>query len=168
MRALGRRAHLFALAMLVGGGVLYTFVLTPAVFSSYPRDTAGAVVGTMMPRYFSFQLVSVVVATLALLSSWRAWAPRRGGLSLGLLLALLALQLFVQLKLYPQILEVKGRVASFESAPGSPERARFRALHGVSMTLNLVTLAGGAVALALVPLATAPIPKKRTDSPNGE
>jgi hypothetical protein len=165
MRAVGRFAYLAALAMLVGGGVLYTFVLTPAIFSSYPRDTAGAVVGTMMPRYFSFQLASLAVATLALLASWRAWAPSRRGLSLGLLLAVLALQLFVQLRLYPRILAVKGRVASFESAPDSPERARFRALHRVSMTLNLASLAGGAVLLALVPLGDGASTQKKNRFP---
>jgi hypothetical protein len=50
--------------------------------------------------------------------------------------------------LFPQILAVKSRVASFESAPDAPERVRFRALHGASMLLNLLVLADGAVLLA--------------------
>lgn len=168
MQAVGRFLYLAALAMLVGGGVLYTFFLTPAIFSAYPRDAAGAVIGTMMPRYFAFQLAAAAVAALASVSFWRAWTPGRRWLCLGLLLAALAMQLFVQVALYPRILAVKGRVASFESAPDSPERKRFRALHGVSMTLNLLSVADGAVLLALVPLAAGQVPKKRTDSPNGE
>lgn len=55
----------------------------------------------------------------------------------------------MQWRLYPQILEVKSRVASFEADPDAPERRRFRALHGASMVLNLLVLADGTLLLAL-------------------
>jgi len=149
MRAIGSFFYTLALALWVGGGALYTFVLTPAIFAAYPRNTAGEIVGTMMPHYFRFQFAAAAVAALVMIALWRAWPGRSRALCLGLVLGALAVQSFVQWRLYPQILEVKSRVASFESAPEAPERRRFRTLHGVSMLLNLLILADGTLLLAL-------------------
>jgi uncharacterized membrane protein len=149
VRGIGSFFYTLALALWVGGGALYTFVLTPAIFAAYPRDTAGGIVGTMMPHYFRFQLAAAALAALVLIALWRAWPGRHRALCLVLLLAALAVQSFVQWRLYPQILAVKSRVASFESAPEAPERRRFRALHGTSMLLNLLLLADGTLLLAL-------------------
>jgi uncharacterized membrane protein len=148
MRALGGYLYLLALALWVGGGALYTFVLTPTIFAAYPRNTAGEIVGAMMPRYFMFQLGAVALAALMALALWRSRSGWRRALCLALVLGALATQSFVVWRLYPQILEIKSRVASFESAPDSPERSRFRALHGTSMLLNLLVLADGAALLA--------------------
>jgi len=149
VRAIGGFVYLLALALWVGGGTLYTFVLTPAIFAAYPRNTAGEIVGTMMPHYFLFLFAAAGVAALVLVALWRAWPARRRALCLALLVGALAAQSYVQWRLYPQILEVKARVASFESMPDAPERRQFRTLHGVSMLLNLLVIADGAVLLAL-------------------
>jgi uncharacterized membrane protein len=151
MRAIAAFFYRLALALWVGGGALYTFILTPAIFAAYPRNTAGDIVGTMMPHYFRLQFAAAGVAALVAVSLWRAWPGRRRALCLGLLLGALAVQSFVQWGLYPRILEVKSRVASFESAPDAPERQRFRTLHGVSMLLNLTLIAAGTLLLALEP-----------------
>jgi hypothetical protein len=149
MRAVGSGIYLLALALGVGGGVLYTFVLTPAIFAAYPRDTAGQIVGTMMPHYFRFQLAATAGATLVAFAIRSAWPGRRRAFVLALLLGALAVQSFVQWHLYPRILEVKSRVASFEAAPDAPERRQFRALHGTSMLLNLIWIADGVLLLVL-------------------
>lgn len=151
MRAIASFCYLLALALWVGGGALYTFVLTPVIFAAYPRDTAGEIVGTMMPHYFHFQFAAAAVAALGIIVLRRTWPGRRRTLCLVLVLGALAVQCFVQWRLYPQILAVKSRVASFESAPDAPERKRFRTLHGVSMLLNLLILADGTLLLALAP-----------------
>jgi hypothetical protein len=149
MRAVGSFFYLLALAFWVGGGTLYTFVMTPAIFAAYPRNTAGEIVGTMMPHYFRFQLAAAAVAALVMIALWRAWPGRHRALCLALVLCALAVQSFVQFRLYPRILEVKSLVVSFESAPDAPERRQFRTLHGVSMALNLMILVDGTVLLAL-------------------
>jgi len=161
MRAVGSFFYTLALALWVGGGALYTFVLTPAIFAAYPRNTAGEIVGTMMPHYFRFQFAAVVVAALVLIAAWRLWPGRRRAVCLALVIGALAAQTYVQLHLYPQILAVKSRVESFESNPDSPERKRFRSLHGVSMLLNLLVLMDGALLLALVPARGARVPGDR-------
>jgi hypothetical protein len=86
-----------------------------------------------------------------MIALWRSWPGRYRALCLVLVLGALAVQSFVQWRLYPQILAVKSRVASFESAPDAPERKRFRTLHGASMLLNLLFLADGTILLALSP-----------------
>jgi uncharacterized membrane protein len=162
MRAVMMLVYNFTLALWVGGGVLYTFVLTPAIFAAYPRNTAGEIVGTMMPHYFRFHFAAVVVAALVLIALWRVWPSRRRAACLALVIGALAAQTYVQLHLYPQILAVKSRVESFESNPDSPERKRFRSLHGVSMLLNLLVLMDGALLLALVPARASMVPEDRT------
>ena len=149
MRAIASFIQLLGLALWVGGGALYTFVLTPVIFAAYPRNTAGEIVGTLMPHYFTFQFAAAATVAIAMITLWRSWSGRRRTLCMFLVLGALAVQSFVQWRLYPQILEVKSRVSSFESAPDAPERRRFRSLHGVSMLLNLLILGDGTVLLAL-------------------
>jgi uncharacterized membrane protein len=151
MRAVVTLVYDLALALWVGGGVLYTFVLTPAIFAAYPRNTAGDIVGTMMPGYFRFQIVAIAVAALVLAAFRSVWPGKRRVLCLALVTGALVAQAFVQWRLYPRILEVKSRVASFESEPEAPERRRFRSLHGASMLLNLLVLMDGTLLFALVP-----------------
>ena len=152
MRAVGSFFYTLALALWVGGGALYTFVLTPAIFGAYPRNTAGDVVGTMMPHYFAVQLAAAGLAAAVLALLRRSLAVRLPAVCLALALGAVATQAYVQWGLYPRILAVKAQVASFEADPDAPARRRFRSLHGTSMLLNLLTLADGAVLLALVPL----------------
>ncbi|HWR97568.1 MAG TPA: DUF4149 domain-containing protein [Candidatus Methanoperedens sp.] len=152
MRSLGGYFYLLALAVWVGGGALYTFVLTPAIFRAYPRNTAGDVVGTMMPFYFAALLAAAALASILLVALRRSLAVRLPAVCLALALAALGVQAYVQWRLYPQILAVKAQVASFEADSDAPSRRRFSALHGTSMFLNLLTLADGAALLALVPL----------------
>ena len=152
MQSLGGSLYLLALAVWVGGGALYTFVLTPALFGAYPRNTAGDVVGTMMPHYFAVLLAATALAAALLALLRRTLALRLPAVCLALALAAVGVQAYVQWGLYPRILAVKAQVASFEADPDAPARRQFRALHGTSMLLNLLTLVDGAVLLALVPL----------------
>lgn len=152
MRSLGGYLYLLALAVWVGGGLLYTFVLTPVIFGAYPRNTAGDVVGTMMPYYFTALIGAIAVAAILLLALRRTLVVRLPALCLVLALAALAVQAYVQWNLYPRILTVKAQVATFEGDPEAPARREFRALHGTSMLLNVLTLADGALLLALVRL----------------
>jgi uncharacterized membrane protein len=51
-----------AIAYWIGGATLFTFVLTPTIFKSFNRDTAGGIVGALFPGYFKWGLVCGVVA----------------------------------------------------------------------------------------------------------
>jgi len=58
------------------------------------------------------------------------------------------INLFIIFKLHPEIIRVKQEVNSFEvQADDSPVRKKFRILHAVSASLNLLLLADGVTLL---------------------
>ena len=135
------------LSLWVGGIAIFTFLVTPAVFKSFDRDTASRVVDSFMGKYFAWNLV-LSVSALILILSLRNMLP--GGYKLPLAIATLAVLItaFTAFGLYPRIREVKRQIVSFETAPKDSEaRKRFSRLHAVSMVLNVILLADGAVLL---------------------
>jgi hypothetical protein len=149
LKELGSILYTQVLAVWVGGISIYTFLVTPVIFRTYGRDLAGGIVGTLMPHYFRYNLVLSLAGLALLLALRELWAPRRRAIALGLLLAAVLVQGYLLYGLYPKILAVKAQVASFEADPGSPARRQFRALHGVSMSLNLLMFVDGLALLAL-------------------
>jgi uncharacterized membrane protein len=136
------------LALWVGGIFIYTFLITPLIFSSFERDTASAIVDKLFPFYFPYVLVAVILAFVLFLICAKKNARRK--LTLVLLVIGILISLFINLYLYPEVKKTKQEIASFEKTPSdSPARKRFSALHGISMTLNLVLLADG-IALIII------------------
>lgn len=137
------------LAFWVGGIFIFTFLVTPLIFSSFGRDTASAIVDKLFPFYFPYILVVAILALgFFLISGLKKNAGRK--LTLSLLIIGILLGLFVNFGLYPEIRKTKQDITSFEKSPADlPARKRFSALHGISMALNLVLLADG-VALIVV------------------
>jgi hypothetical protein len=140
-----------ALALLVGGNVLYTFLATPAVFAHFERDLAGRVVAAMMPYYFRYEGALVLVAA-AIFAAAAARGGRAFKVSAALLGAAAITALAVVFWLYPAMVEVRAQVASFAAdAPVTEARLAFRRLHGISSALNLIVLAAGTALLLLAP-----------------
>jgi hypothetical protein len=137
------------LALWVGGIFIYTFIVTPVIFRSFPRDIASAIVDKLFPLYFPYVLVIVLLALGAfLLSGWKRSA--RAKLALVSLIIALLIALFVNFWLYPDVKKAKLSVPSFESTPiESPARKHFMVLHGISMILNLALLVDG-IALVVI------------------
>lgn len=152
MRATGMLLYNLVLALWVGGGVLFTFVVTPLLFKHYDRNKAGEIVGVLIPVYFRYVLLLVLVAAALLVLLWWAWSPLPRRLSVIVLVVAALAEGYVTFGLYPKIVEVKRQVASFEADPGSPQRKRFRSLHALSAVLNLVVLGDGVALLVLRPL----------------
>lgn len=148
MRTTISSLYLIILALWTGGIAIFTFVVTPVIFRSYPRDTAGEIVGRLFPGYFGYNLaLSVLAIGLFLLMSvdWTATASR---LSVLLLAAAIAVNLFIVFKLHPDIVHIKQTVSSFErESPDSAARRSFRKLHAVSAVLNLFLFVDGATLL---------------------
>ncbi len=141
------------LALWAGGLVLFTFIVTPAVFRSFDRDTAGGIVGHLFPGYFYYNLVLAAAALVLffLVSGDRTAMVHR--LSLSLLAAALVVNVFIVFKIHPEAMRIKQEVSSFErEAPDSPARKKFRRLHGVSAALNLFLITDGITLLLTGPL----------------
>lgn len=134
------------LALLVGGTSIFTFIVTPAIFRSFDRDTAGRIVGALFDGYFSYNLLLSFVLLGAL--SWRGVAGRR--LPLILIVAAIAINAAVCFKVYPDIKEVKRQVSSFETMPKDSDiRREFSKLHAINAILNLALLADGVTLIYL-------------------
>lgn len=131
------------LALWVGGIFIYTFLVTPLIFTSFGRDTASMIVDKLFPFYLPYTLVIAILAFgFFLISGIQKNA--RYKLTLALLIIGILIASFIYLGLYPEIKKTKKEVSSFEKSPADlPARKQFGVLHGISMTLNLVLLADG-------------------------
>lgn len=147
-----RRLWLFLydldLALWVGGGAVFTLLVTPPVFRAFDRDRAGEVVNVLFPAYFPFLLgVSAVALLLLLVRGLRAPGAR---LALLLAATALALNAWHLWKVYPDSVAVRRQVTSFVREPAdSPARKEFRRLHGLSSALNAAVLLEGLALLFL-------------------
>jgi hypothetical protein len=149
MKTLSGYLYGIVLSLWVGGTSLFTFVLTPVIFGSYPRDTAGEIVGRLFPAYFLFTLaVSAAGMVLFLLSFQRSGALRYR-ISLALVSLAVVVSLYVNFRLYPEVIKAKQEVHSFETAPDDPAKVRFRRLHAQSAVLNLLIIADGLALLVM-------------------
>jgi hypothetical protein len=131
------------LALWVGGIFIYTVIVTPVIFRSFPRDTASAIVDKLFPFYFPYILVIVFLALGAfIISGWKRNASPK--LALVSLVIAVLIAMSVNFWLYPEVKKAKLVVPSFESTPvESPARKHFMVLHGISMILNLALLVDG-------------------------
>lgn len=136
-----------AIALWVGGGALFTFVLTPLLFKTESRDTAGRIVGTFFPGYFRWGLACGIVALLCRLIL-------KGGrldLATGILVLMLAVSSFQAFHVEPKAAAIKRQIVSFETtSKDDPLRRQFSKLHGVSAVCNLAVVAGGVVLVILL------------------
>ncbi len=136
-----------ALALWTGGIGIFTFLATPSIFRSFPRDTASGIVDKLFPLYFPYNLAMSVLSLVFFL------AAGGSGISVILVCLAIAINLFIVFILYPSIKKTKRQIASFERTdPGMPARKRFRRIHAVSAFLNLLLFALG---LALIVIQSA-------------
>ena len=142
--------YVIALSLWVGGMSLFTFILTPVIFRSYPRDAAGEVVGKLFPSYFLFTMAISAAALILFFLSFPGGNPLRYRISLVLGSLAVIIALYVNFRLYPEARKVKQEVHTFAAtAPDEPARIRFRRLHAQSAILNLCMIADGLVLLII-------------------
>jgi hypothetical protein len=136
-----------ALAFWVGGVALFTFVLTPLLFKTQPRDLAGKIVGVLFPGYFRWGLACGAVALVCLLlQRGRHFLP-----ALVLLVLMLAATSYQALVIEPKAAALKEKIGSFETTTkDDPLRREFSRLHAVSAVCNIVVFAGGVVLVVLL------------------
>jgi hypothetical protein len=135
-----------AVASWFGGSLLFTAVLTPTIFKTYARDTAGGIVGALFPGYFRWGLACGAAALICLAFS-RGRHAIASEVIIAVMLVITAFQAFV---IEPRATELKKDIPSFETTPADdPLRVRFRKLHGISAIGNLAVIGGGAALIVL-------------------
>ncbi|HZV82375.1 MAG TPA: DUF4149 domain-containing protein [Geobacteraceae bacterium] len=135
-----------AIALWTGGNAIFTLMLTPILFKTENRDTAGRIVGNLFPGYFRWGIACGIVALLCRLAG--SGATRK--LPLAMLVVMLAITSFQALFVEPRAAELKRQIGSFETTPKDhPLRQEFSRLHGISAACNLTVLAGGVILVVL-------------------
>lgn len=136
-----------AISFWVGGVAIFTFVLTPILFRTQPRDLAGKIVGVLFPGYFRWGLACGVIALLCTL----LYRGKHFVLTLILLVVMLAATTFQAIVIEPKAAALKERIGSFENTPkDAPLRKEFARLHGVSALCNVMVFAGGVVLILIL------------------
>jgi hypothetical protein len=129
---------LFALAILFGGMVTFSFVFAPLVFTQLPAETAGRFIRAVFPWYYLFVLAVAGVAAALLLAA----QPVAGAVMAAVALAgVLARQV-----LMPAINRYRDRQLRGD---GTATRM-FNILHQGSVVVNFVQMAAIGWALAQV------------------
>jgi uncharacterized membrane protein len=140
----------FILALWVGGMFIFTFLVTPIIFQSFGRDTAGEIVGKLFPYYFPYNFIISIIALASFFLFVGISGKLQSKITIVLLTAAVLMNLFITFKLYPDIKGVKQQITSFETeSDESPMRTKFKKLHGVSAILNILLLIDGTVLLIL-------------------
>jgi hypothetical protein len=89
-------------------------------------------------------------ALIFFLLSFQGRGSLMNGISLGLISLAIAMSLYVNFRLYPEIKRVKQEVHSFETtAPNDPAQIRFRRLHAQSAIINIIMIAEGLALLII-------------------
>ena len=149
-KLLGIVLYDLTLSLWVGGMAIFTFIVTPAIFSSFDRDMAGRIVGALFNGYFFYNLALAVIALVLAFIVWPDRAQTAFKVTLLLIAIAIAINLYISLKLHPDIVEIKRQIASFVTTPkDSPLRKRFTMLHAVSAISNLILLADGVALLVI-------------------
>jgi hypothetical protein len=124
----------------------FSFVAAPTVFTTLDRESAGRLVGAILPRYHFF---GIIMGLLALAGVLGRAALKRGteiewGV-LGLTLLMLALTVYSMLVLLPQAESARLAMRSMPASSGMVSEAAlaFGRAHRLSVTLNLLTMLAG-------------------------
>jgi acyl phosphate:glycerol-3-phosphate acyltransferase len=154
LQTLARVLHVVALGLWVGGAVMFSFVVAPSVFATLDAPQAGAIVAPIFPPYFAIQGICGLVAV----------ATAAGWAKLGLLhrmrFSVLCLAVILVLAGWPivgRVAELREARSSADAAVAAAARASFGIWHGISLSLNLLTLALAAIGLVLA--AYLPLPR---------
>jgi hypothetical protein len=125
---------------------VFSFVVTPVIFRTQTRESAGRIVGAIFPVYFRFCLGAAVVALAARAIAGEAFAGARQLAGTAIIVFSLAILSYHTYGLAPRMAEVRETIVSRETVPEEdPARRDFSRLHGLSMTLNLAVIVAGAV-----------------------
>lgn len=138
-----------ALALWLGGMVVFSLVMTPVIFRTQSRETAARVVGAMMPVYFRYAIVAIAAALVARLASGWGWSGLQPSFWTAILAAALAANLWQAFLLVPRMERIQSRIPSFEARDAHhPARREFGRLHAFSLTLNFLLMAAAAILIA--------------------
>ena len=145
-------------AVWFGAAIFFTFGVGLAPFSQAMKNLlgpinypyfSGAIAQILIARYFYFQLAGAIIAVLHLLAEWLYLGKSPQKLQVGLLIGLSSAALVGGYWLQPRLKTFHAAKYGVNTRPEIREAAArsFKAWHGVSLVINLLTVGGLAVYL---------------------
>ncbi|HBG46991.1 MAG TPA: DUF4149 domain-containing protein [Deltaproteobacteria bacterium] len=140
-----RFVMLMSTVVWVGMIIFFSMVVTPVIFKTLPRATAGELVGNLFPRYWAIGYVAGILSLSSLLAI--SFVEKGFPAARILILALMtALTFYSGLVISPQAKAVKAQMAVVEDPAKAEElKAEFGRIHKKSFALNIVVLLAGVV-----------------------
>lgn len=152
--ALFDSVYVLSMAGMVGGIVLFTFVVAPVIFGTLGPEAGARFVRALFPRYYLWNAVLGAIALPAFVAGPLCFPEYRGivvGVQSLVLIALILTMLYGGNSLTPQINQARDA--------GPEGRDRFARLHRRSVVLNAAAMVAGIV--LLIAFACRPAPRTR-------
>jgi uncharacterized membrane protein len=141
--------HLLTIVIWIGSIIFFSFIGAPTVFKTFDRTMAGDVVGAIFPKYYTLGLACSLMAlsTLVLISLKTNFTfHAKAGIAAILIMG--AATIYSTYVVWPKAHELKYQIRA-ESDEGKivELKKKFVKYHGISMILNIATLAFGLMLL---------------------
>jgi uncharacterized membrane protein len=148
MSVLLRYVLLLTLVLWIGGIVFFSFIASPSIFKTLPREQAGQVVSDIFPKYHLLGYVSCIIAVTCLFGLRQLGAVQSIRTAMIYLVLMGGIQVTMGTVVGQKVIEARDAVKSTASGPEKERlEKKFRGLHGVSMILNLLLLLLGLILL---------------------
>jgi uncharacterized membrane protein len=141
--------YCLALAVWVGGMILFSFIIAPTVHRTLDAPNAAKLIRRLFPSYYILGIIcaGVGIVCVGLLLADRAFGRWPGVLSLLLLAAAGGTTLWLRQSVTPAMNNLREQRAE---SPTPETEEEWRALHHLSVRLNIAVLVCGLALLFLV------------------
>jgi uncharacterized membrane protein len=147
-------AYVLVLAVWIGSIVFFSFVVAPSVFRTLDAEDAGKLIRKIFSHYYLVGIICAAagIVCVGILLAERQFAKWPGVLSLLLLAAMGAADLWMRQAASPHMNDLRDRIAVITDSGQQPEPAlqkEWKTLHRLSVQLNAGVLVCGLVLLFL-------------------
>ena len=143
MLTLFKFLNLCSVFVWVGGIVFFSFILTPTLFKTIPKETTSKVLDALFPKYY---FLGYLCGAVALLTQLLGWFRGSGGvvvftLRLAVLVGMVFFTYYAGLIVFPEAhrLKVEMQGTSAGEAPSEITK-QFHKIHRLSVLLNVLVL----------------------------
>ena len=147
--------YLVSLATWVGSIIFFSFVIAPTVFKVLKPEDAAKLQRAMFPKYYLVGILcaGIGIVSVGLLVADRVFSKWPGVISLLLLAAMGATDLWLRQSIVPHMATIREQRAAALTAGQEPDPAiehEWQSLHRLSVQINVAVLFCGLVLVFLV------------------
>ena len=147
--------YLLTLAAWIGSIIFFSFIVAPTVFKTLKPDDAASLIRRIFSKYYLLGIIcsAAGLVSLSLMLFDRSFSKWPAILSLLLVAAMGATDLWLRQGVMPHMNSLRDRRAALESSAQPPDPTldhEWQSLHRLSVQLNLIVLLCGLVLIFLL------------------